>query len=63
MHEALMEQKAMQKKHREEMKKLTLKLDKQMAIQQQEEVCKSYLISLILISVNFQINKAQQMKN
>lgn len=40
MHEALMEQKAIQKKQREEIKSLTLALDKRMTIQQEEEeVC------------------------
>lgn len=39
MHEALMEQKAIQKKQREELKQLTLALDKRMTIQQHDEVC------------------------
>jgi hypothetical protein len=36
MHEALMEQKAIQKQKREEIKKLTLALDKRMTIQHDE---------------------------
>jgi hypothetical protein len=36
MHEALMEKKAIQRKQREEVKQLTLALDKRMKIQQEE---------------------------
>jgi hypothetical protein len=45
MHEALLAQKEIQKKQREEVKQLTLALDKQMAIRQQDEARLKHRIS------------------